>query len=51
MKGIGIEQYGDEMKLKLINIPTEPVGPNDLLISIKASGVNPVDWKVRGGDL
>lgn len=51
MKGIGIEQYGDEKKLKLVNVPTEPVGPNDLLISIKASGVNPVDWKVREGHL
>jgi NADPH:quinone reductase-like Zn-dependent oxidoreductase len=51
MKGIGIEQYGDEKQLTTINIPTDEVGPDDLLISIKASGVNPVDWKVREGYL
>lgn len=51
MKGIGIEKYGDETTLTLVHVPTEPVGPNDLLISIKASGVNPVDWKVREGYL
>ncbi|AJY76945.1 NADP-dependent oxidoreductase [Paenibacillus beijingensis] len=49
MIGIGIEQYGDEHQIKTISVPTEQVGLNDLLISIKASGVNPVDWKVRDG--
>ncbi|MFD1776269.1 NADP-dependent oxidoreductase [Paenibacillus rhizophilus] len=49
MIGIGIEEYGDEQQLKKIAVPTEPLGPEDLLISIKASGVNPVDWKVREG--
>lgn len=51
MRGIGIEKYGDETTLTLVHVPTEPLGPNDLLISIKASGVNPVDWKVREGYL
>ncbi|WP_232229234.1 NADP-dependent oxidoreductase [Paenibacillus zanthoxyli] len=49
MIGIGIEQYGDEQQLKTVVVPTEPLGSDDLLISIKASGVNPVDWKVREG--
>ncbi|AKG34330.1 NADP-dependent oxidoreductase [Paenibacillus durus] len=49
MIGIGIEQYGDEQQLKTVVVPTEPLGPDDLLIAIKASGVNPVDWKVREG--
>lgn len=49
MIGIGIEQYGNENQLKEIRIPTGPVGPDDLLIAIEASGVNPVDWKVRKG--
>ncbi|RST61772.1 NADP-dependent oxidoreductase [Siminovitchia terrae] len=49
MIGIGIEQYGGEQQIKEINIPTEQVGPEEILVSIKASGVNPVDWKVRKG--
>ncbi|MGP7817700.1 NADP-dependent oxidoreductase [Niallia sp. 01092] len=51
MKGIGIKQYGNVLQLTTISIPTKSVGPNELLISIKASGVNPVDWKVREGYL
>lgn len=51
MLGIGIEKYGDESNLQIVRIPTEPLGPKDLLISIQASGVNPVDWKVREGYL
>ncbi|GED56416.1 NADP-dependent oxidoreductase [Brevibacillus formosus] len=49
MRGIGIKQYGDIQQLTEIELPTKPIGPDDLLISIKASGVNPVDWKVREG--
>ncbi|AHV96918.1 NADP-dependent oxidoreductase [Paenibacillus sabinae] len=49
MNGIGIKEYGDEQQLKMIAVETEPLGPEDLLITIKASGVNPVDWKVREG--
>jgi NADPH:quinone reductase-like Zn-dependent oxidoreductase len=47
--GIGIEQYGDEDQIKVVALPTAEVGPDDLLIAIRASGVNPVDWKVRKG--
>ncbi|MDT3425873.1 2-desacetyl-2-hydroxyethyl bacteriochlorophyllide A dehydrogenase [Paenibacillus forsythiae] len=49
MIGIGIEEYGDEQQIKTVAVPTATWGPGDLLISIKASGVNPVDWKVREG--
>ncbi|AWX56066.1 NADP-dependent oxidoreductase [Brevibacillus brevis] len=49
MRGIGIKQYGGIQQLAEIELPTKPIGPDDLLISIKASGVNPVDWKVREG--
>ncbi|EJL22671.1 NADP-dependent oxidoreductase [Brevibacillus sp. BC25] len=49
MRGIGIKQYGGIQQLTEIELPTKPIGPDDLLISIKASGVNPVDWKVREG--
>ncbi len=51
MKGIGIDQYGDIDRLQIIELPTKQLEPDDLLISIQASGVNPVDWKVREGKL
>ncbi len=49
MKGIGFREYGDVQVLESIEVPTGQVGEDDLLISIMASGVNPVDWKVRQG--
>ncbi|WP_244297194.1 alcohol dehydrogenase catalytic domain-containing protein [Brevibacillus antibioticus] len=49
MRGIGMKQYGGIEQLTEIELPTKSIGPDDLLISIKASGVNPVDWKVREG--
>jgi len=49
MRGIGIRQYGGIEQLTEIDLPTRDLGPDDLRISIKASGVNPVDWKVRDG--
>ena len=49
MNGIGIRRYGGIEELTEIHIPTKKLGPDDLLVSIKASGVNPVDWKVREG--
>ncbi|GLI04280.1 NADPH:quinone reductase [Paenibacillus tyrfis] len=51
MKGIGIEQYGGVDELRTIELPAKQLGPDDLLVSIQASGVNPVDWKVREGKL
>ncbi|WP_434776884.1 NADP-dependent oxidoreductase [Neisseria sp. Ec49-e6-T10] len=49
MKGIGIYEYGNESKLVSVNIATPTLQDNEVLIDIKASGVNPVDWKIREG--
>jgi len=51
MKGIGIKKYGDISQLTVIEIPEGQLQPDDVRISILASGVNPVDWKIREGFL
>lgn len=51
MKGIGISQYGDVSRLQEVELSTPSLGEDELLISIEASGVNPVDWKAREGKL
>ncbi|GAK04599.1 zinc-containing alcohol dehydrogenase [Geomicrobium sp. JCM 19037] len=51
MKGIGIHQYGDERELTVVDMPERDVGANEVRISIRASGVNPIDWKLREGYL
>ncbi|MDM8150089.1 NADP-dependent oxidoreductase [Priestia megaterium] len=51
MKGIGIKEYGGVEKLEEIILPTPSLEPDDVLIEVKAAGVNPVDWKIREGKL
>jgi NADPH:quinone reductase-like Zn-dependent oxidoreductase len=49
MKGIGIKHYGDDSQLTVIDVPDAPLQTDEVRISIRASGVNPVDWKIREG--
>jgi NADPH:quinone reductase-like Zn-dependent oxidoreductase len=35
--------------LRLVELPSRPVGPRDVRVSVRAIGVNPVDWKMRTG--
>ncbi len=51
MRAIAIEEFGGRDKLQLMDLPIPALGPQDVLIRIKAAGVNPVDWKIREGFL
>ena len=51
MKGIAIEEFGGRDKLLLLDLPVPVVGAQDVLIQVRAAGVNPVDWKIREGFL
>ena len=49
MKAIAIEAFGGRDKLRLMELPKPKPGPQEVLIQIKAAGVNPVVVKVREG--
>ena len=49
MKAIAINEFGGRDKLQLMDLPLPEVKENEILIKIKAAGVNPVDWKIREG--
>ncbi|WP_030547405.1 NADP-dependent oxidoreductase [Streptomyces albus] len=49
MKAVTINSYGETPKLT--EAPEPKVGPDSVLIRVKAAGVNPVDWKVTAGYL
>lgn len=49
MKAIAIEQFGGQEVLKLVDLPVPDCGPGEVLVRVKAAGVNPVDWKIREG--
>ena len=51
MKAIVYEKYGShrELKIQEMDIPKPKAG--EALVEIKGSSVNPVDWKIRRGNL
>ncbi|MED3648372.1 NADPH:quinone reductase [Halalkalibacterium halodurans] len=49
MKAVVYEQYGDPSVLKVMDVPKPTIGPTDVLINVKASGINPVDTYFRKG--
>lgn len=51
MRAIAFQEYGDSSRLDLMDLPDPKVGPDTVLIRVKAAGVNPVDWRAREGHL
>ncbi|MDH6575076.1 NADP-dependent oxidoreductase [Kitasatospora sp. MAP5-34] len=51
MKAIAILQYGGPEVVEYLELPDPKVGPDSVLVRVKAAGVNPVDWKIRDGHL
>jgi NADPH:quinone reductase-like Zn-dependent oxidoreductase len=51
MRAIALNEYGDAGVLCLQDLPDPLVGPDDVLVRVRAAGVNPVDWKIREGRL
>lgn len=51
MEAIFANSYGDPDVLTLGELPAPKVGPDQVLIRVRAAGVNPVDWKVLAGYL
>ncbi len=51
MKAIAITGYGGPDMLTEVDLPTPKVGPDTVLVRVRAAGINPVDWKIREGYL
>lgn len=51
MKAIALNKYGGPDDLELTDLPEPRLGPDSVLVRVKAAGVNPVDWKVGAGHL
>jgi NADPH:quinone reductase-like Zn-dependent oxidoreductase len=49
MRAIQITGYGGPDVVRLNQIPEPKPGPGQVLVSVAATGVNPVDWKIREG--
>jgi NADPH:quinone reductase-like Zn-dependent oxidoreductase len=51
MKAVRIHEYGNAEVLRYEDAPEPTVGDDDILIKVIGSSVNPVDWKVREGQM
>ena len=49
MKAVEIHRNGGPEELKYEDAPKPTINPDDVLVKVYASGVNPVDWKIRKG--
>ncbi|PKR85594.1 NADP-dependent oxidoreductase [Heyndrickxia camelliae] len=51
MKAIVIEQYGGKDQLKEMDVPIPEINDHQVLVEMKATSINPIDWKLREGYL
>jgi NADPH:quinone reductase-like Zn-dependent oxidoreductase len=49
VKAVRFDQYGDVDVLKVIEVPTPEPGPGQVLVQVKAAGINPGEAKIRDG--
>jgi NADPH:quinone reductase-like Zn-dependent oxidoreductase len=51
MKAAVIDGYGGSERLVVREVPRPAAGDGQVLVRVRAAGVNPVDWKMRAGRL
>lgn len=50
-KAVRFDHYGDVDVLDVVDVPRPEAGPNEILIRVRAAGINPGEAKVREGAL
>ena len=48
-KAVRFDQYGDVDVLKVVDVPRPVPGPGQVLVRVKAAGINPGEAKIREG--
>jgi NADPH:quinone reductase-like Zn-dependent oxidoreductase len=51
MRAYFLKHYGGPEGSRLMNVPAPTPGPRDILVKVRAAGLNPVDFKFRQGKL
>lgn len=51
MKAIIYQQFGGREVLKMVDQAKPVIGPNDVLVKVKAFSINAMDWKIRKGEM
>ncbi len=51
MRAVVLTGYGGVERLRLREVPRPEPGAGQILVRVRAAGVNPIDWKIRRGRL
>jgi NADPH:quinone reductase-like Zn-dependent oxidoreductase len=51
MRAVVLTGYGGVERLQLREVPRPEPGAGQILVRVRAAGVNPIDWKIRSGRL
>jgi len=51
MRAIAVREWGGPDRIELVDLEPPPVAPDGVLVRVRAAGLNPVDAKVRAGNL
>lgn len=51
MKAVRFDEYGDADVLTVVDVPQPVPGPGQVLVRVRAAGINPGEAKIRGGAL
>jgi NADPH:quinone reductase-like Zn-dependent oxidoreductase len=49
VKAVQFAEYGDPEVMQVQEVEEPHAGPGQVRIAVRAAGVNPMDWKIRGG--
>jgi len=49
VKAVRFDEYGDVDVLNVVDVPTPAPGPGQVLVQVKAAGINPGEAKIREG--
>jgi NADPH:quinone reductase-like Zn-dependent oxidoreductase len=51
MKAIAYQKFGDTNVLQNVEQPTPSIQSDQVLVKVKAVSINPMDWKIRNGEM